>query len=107
MGGSSDYFPNSKPRNIFAERDARERDERLQHAHKIARASADNEALRTLAEIQFPADFQETAKRWGLETFMREVWVQAYQKAWRDAHLRMVIGQPEVDGDSLQKAGGA
>lgn len=36
-------------------------------------------ALELMASDAMPADHVEAAKRWGMETFMRAVWVQAFR----------------------------
>lgn len=97
MSGSK-FMTHGEAADFWGEREARARDERLAAAKEIAAGSASDAALRALAEAQYPEDFAVTAERWGLATFMREVWTRAYQQAWRDAHFRMFI-KDDPDGE--------
>jgi hypothetical protein len=83
-------WPAEYPVSTFADMDRR-KEAALEEARAIADAKANAAALRALAERAYPDEMAETAKRWGMETYMREVWCQAYMRGWRDAALSTVF----------------
>lgn len=70
----------------------------LDEARALAAARMGLPALRELAERSFPLDFEETARRWGMATVMRELWVRGYMTGWRDAFASDALATPTPSG---------
>lgn len=71
----------------------------LDEARALAEARMGVPALRELAERSFPLDFEETARRWGMATIMRELWVRGYMTGWRDAFASEALRTGTNEGD--------
>lgn len=90
-------WPASDPQSTFAAWDRLREQTAWTEVRAIADAKAGPAALRALAERMYPTEINETATRWGMAAFMREVWCRAYMSGWRDAALSTVLAKEGRD----------
>lgn len=95
-----EYEPNTRGfgASFWQEQNDRRREEKFDCAKRWAEADATADALRALAEMNFPPELRETSRRWNLETFMREIWTRAYVQGWKESRMPTALGDARGAG---------